>query len=131
MLLYRSYPSWVENFNYLHWMERSKHYSLYAVDESQSAGAACSLPHPTRRTCRPSLGARRTSRQPTAEYSDELGRGTCATTAGESIDNFVRRWRYVSFELITAAVPATGLAERPFARLIDNMPRNSEVKPSS
>lgn len=39
MLLYRSYPSWVENFNYLHWMERSKHYSLYAVDESQSAGA--------------------------------------------------------------------------------------------
>ena len=31
-LIYRTYPSWVEQYNYFHWLQRSKHYSLYAVD---------------------------------------------------------------------------------------------------
>jgi phosphatidylinositol glycan class B len=36
-LLYRTYPTWVAKFNYLHWMERSKHYSLYAAEGSAIA----------------------------------------------------------------------------------------------
>ena len=38
-LIYRTYPSWVERCNYFHWLERSKHYSLYAVDEQRPDAA--------------------------------------------------------------------------------------------
>lgn len=31
-LIYRSYPEWVENYNYLNWLERSRRYSLYEVE---------------------------------------------------------------------------------------------------
>ncbi len=30
-LLYRTYPAWVERYNYFHWFSRSRHYSLYGV----------------------------------------------------------------------------------------------------
>ncbi|HKD36975.1 MAG TPA: hypothetical protein VKB78_09240, partial [Pirellulales bacterium] len=31
-LVWRSYPSWLENYNYLHWLDRSKTFSLYAIE---------------------------------------------------------------------------------------------------
>ncbi|HEX3997569.1 MAG TPA: hypothetical protein VHX65_03355 [Pirellulales bacterium] len=30
--VYRSYPQWVENYNYFNWLQRSRHYTLYEVD---------------------------------------------------------------------------------------------------
>jgi phosphatidylinositol glycan class B len=35
-LVWRSYPSWLENYNYLHWLDRSKTFSMYAIDTKQS-----------------------------------------------------------------------------------------------
>jgi hypothetical protein len=42
-LVWRSYPSWLENYNYLHWLDRSKTFSLYAIerrDDAERFGAA-------------------------------------------------------------------------------------------
>ena len=33
-LVYRSYPSWIENFNYFNWLQRSRHYSMYVVSRT-------------------------------------------------------------------------------------------------
>ena len=33
-LVYRSYPSWIENFNYFNWLQRSRHYSMYLVSRT-------------------------------------------------------------------------------------------------
>jgi hypothetical protein len=34
-VVWRSYPSWMENYNYLHWLDRSKTFSLYAIDRGE------------------------------------------------------------------------------------------------
>ena len=34
-LVWRSYPSWLENYNYLHWLDRSKTFSMYAIERSR------------------------------------------------------------------------------------------------
>jgi len=39
-LLFRSYPPWVENFNLSNWLQRSRHFSLYEVDNQQPANTA-------------------------------------------------------------------------------------------
>ncbi len=36
-LLYRTYPPWIENYNYFGWLQHSKRFSLYAFDASQRA----------------------------------------------------------------------------------------------
>jgi phosphatidylinositol glycan class B len=36
-LVWRSYPSWLENYNYLHWLDRSKTFSMYAIDSGERA----------------------------------------------------------------------------------------------
>jgi phosphatidylinositol glycan class B len=35
-LVWRSYPAWLENYNYLHWLDRSKTFSMYAIETGQS-----------------------------------------------------------------------------------------------
>jgi phosphatidylinositol glycan class B len=34
-LVWRSYPSWLEHFNYFHWLERARTFSMYAIDTSR------------------------------------------------------------------------------------------------
>ncbi len=34
-LVWRSYPSWLENYNYFHWLDRSKTFSLYAIERRE------------------------------------------------------------------------------------------------
>jgi phosphatidylinositol glycan class B len=39
-LVWRSYPSWLEHFNYFHWLDRARTFSMYAIDrESRPAEA--------------------------------------------------------------------------------------------
>jgi GPI mannosyltransferase 3 len=38
-LVYRSYPPWVEDYNYFNWLQRSRRYSVYEVDSRRQAGA--------------------------------------------------------------------------------------------
>jgi phosphatidylinositol glycan class B len=34
-LVWRSYPSWLEQFNYFHWLDRARTFSMYAIDTSR------------------------------------------------------------------------------------------------
>jgi GPI mannosyltransferase 3 len=36
-LVWRSYPSWLEHFNYFHWLDRARTFSMYAIDNSGRA----------------------------------------------------------------------------------------------
>jgi phosphatidylinositol glycan class B len=36
-LVWRSYPSWLENYNYFHWLDRSKTFSLYVIDRGEGS----------------------------------------------------------------------------------------------
>jgi hypothetical protein len=31
-LVWRSYPSWLAHFNYFHWLDRARTFSMYAID---------------------------------------------------------------------------------------------------
>jgi phosphatidylinositol glycan class B len=38
-LVYRTYPPWVENYNYFNWQQRSRRYSMYEVDSRKQTDA--------------------------------------------------------------------------------------------
>ena len=46
-LVWRSYPSWLENYNYLHWLDRSKTFSMYAIETKQPAAKIGAKPAAT------------------------------------------------------------------------------------
>ena len=31
-LAFRTYPAWLERYNYFHWLDRSRTFSMYAID---------------------------------------------------------------------------------------------------
>ncbi len=43
-LVWRSYPSWLENYNYFHWLDRSKTFSMYTVDPGEQAARVGGAP---------------------------------------------------------------------------------------